>query len=321
MLDSLSENAIIDLDAWLQTATGIYVRDWEQAHLNALTADIFGFHALQIGLPQIATLQSNRMPYRWLTDKRIPPPSMLTGGGEADACSDGYADGEAGADAADEGENEADAGAGTSIGKAIPVVVSHDFTELPFASQSLDLVVLPHLLEFAAEPHQILREVERVLIPEGQVIICGFNPTSLWGMRQAAARLTGGSFLPRDGEFISLSRLKDWLKLLNMEVERGQHGCYAPPCATQKWLQRFGFLEQAGARWWPYFGAVYVLRAIKRVPGMRLIGPVWNKRPAASRQAVPATNKTGNTYDRQLRQLQPLRDKLLNQKRDARTDG
>lgn len=262
--EAAPQSAIIDLGAWLQSDTGIYVRNWEQAHLNGLTADIFGFHALQIGLPEICTLQANRMPYRWLTDKRIPPPREINEMGET-------------ADSAG----------------AIPVVVSHDFTELPFASQSLDLVVLPHLLEFAAEPHQVLREVERVLIPEGQVIISGFNPSSLWGMRQAMTRLTCGTFLPREGKFISLPRLKDWLKLPNMEVWRGQFGCYAPPFSTKKWLDRFGFLEPAGTRLWPYFGAVYVVRAIKRVQGMLLIGPVWNKRPAASARAVPANNHAG----------------------------
>ncbi|RXZ33272.1 class I SAM-dependent methyltransferase [Oxalobacteraceae bacterium CAVE-383] len=312
MLDSSSakapQSAIIDLGAWLQSDTGIYVRDWEQAHLNALTADIFGFHAVQIGLPQICTLQANRMPYRWLTDKHIPPQRQAgditpeAGAGQRFSCG-----------AADDPDAE-----------AIPVVVSHDFTELPFASQSLDLVVLPHLLEFAAEPHQVLREVERVLIPEGQIIISGFNPASLWGMRQAASRLTGASFLPRDGEFISLPRLKDWLKLLNMEVGRGHFGCYAPPCATQKWLHRFGFMEPAGTRWWPYFGAVYVVRAIKRVQGMRLIGPVLNKRPAASARAVPAANRVPTAQNSQLMQGLhglPERQSDNQTEREARTDG
>jgi SAM-dependent methyltransferase len=323
MLDSSSEkaeqapqSAIIDLGAWLQTDTGIYVRDWEQAHLNALTADIFGFHALQIGLPEICTLQANRMPYRWLTDKHIPPPRDAGKISKGEALPAPRIRVSCGAgDAADDNIGEADANANAN---AIPVVVSHDFTELPFASQSLDLVVLPHLLEFAAEPHQVLREVERVLIPEGQLIISGFNPASLWGMRQAAGRLTGASFLPRDGEFISLPRLKDWLKLLNMEVGRGQFGCYAPPFATEKWLHRFGFLEPAGARWWPYFGAVYVVRAIKRVQGMRLIGPVWNKRPAASARAVPATNRTGHAGG--MHRIQE-RSSDNQTEREARTDG
>jgi SAM-dependent methyltransferase len=161
------EKSIIALDAWLETPAGVYVRNWEQARLDALTADIFGFNAVQIGLPQVNALQANRMPHKWLSDTHVPTIQR-------------------------EG--------------APPVVVVHDFAELPFASQSLDLVVLPHVLEFAAEPHQVLREVERVLIPEGQLIVCGFNPASLWGARQAAGRLTGAHFLPLDGEFISISR-------------------------------------------------------------------------------------------------------------------
>jgi SAM-dependent methyltransferase len=162
---------------------------------------------------------------------------------------------------------------------------------LPFASQSLDLVVLPHVLEFAEEPHQVLREVERVLIPEGQVIICGFNPASLWGARQVLGRITGSPFMPRHGEFISLPRLKDWLKLLSMEVNRGHFGCYSPPCATEKWLRRFSFMEKAGDRWWPVLGAVYMVQAIKRIRGMRLIGPAFTRNPAKAPKGVPVTNR------------------------------
>ncbi|MBB3211575.1 SAM-dependent methyltransferase [Herbaspirillum sp. Sphag1AN] len=250
---SAQQAAVTDLDSWLQTPIGNYVRAWEQKHLDALTADIFGFNAVQIGLPQIEALNANRMPYRWLTDTAMPLVSQ--------------------------------------DGRAIPQVVAHDFSELPFATQSLDLVVLPHVLEFSAAPHQVLREVERVLIPEGQVIICGFNPISLWGMRQGVGRLTGAHFLPQDGEFINLPRLKDWLQLLNMEVNRGHFGCYAPPCTTDKWLQRFDFMEKAGDRWWPYLGAVYIVQAIKRVKGMRLIGPAWQKQKVKVPKGVPATNR------------------------------
>ncbi|MGV8900014.1 MAG: class I SAM-dependent methyltransferase [Burkholderiaceae bacterium] len=244
-----SEKSIIALGSWLDTPAGEYVRAWEQARFDALTVDIFGFNAVQIGLPQINTLKANRMPHRWLTNTCMPKQS------------------------------------------ALPITLLHDFAELPFASQSLDLVVLPHVLEFAQESHQILREVERVLIPEGQVIISGFNPASLWGMRQVLGRLSGAHFLPQNGEFISLPRLKDWLKLLNMEVSRGHFGCYVPPCKTNQWLQRFAFMEQAGDRWWPYLGAVYVVQAIKRVKGMQLIGPVWNKKPMQARNSVPVANK------------------------------
>jgi SAM-dependent methyltransferase len=256
MVDASSENSIIALDPWLETQAGSYVRAWEQSRLDMLTVDIFGFNAIQIGLPQIKALRANRMQSKWLTDTHLPKDCRAV--------------------------------------DSTQIVVVHDFAELPFASQSLDLVVLPHVLEFAAEPHQVLREVERVLIPEGQVIVCGFNPASLWGARQVTGRMTGAHFLPLDGEFISLPRLKDWLKLLNMEVNRGHFGCYAPPFATEKWLNRFSFMEKAGDRWWPYFGAVYMVQAIKRVTGMRLIGPAWRKQPAKSAQGVPVIDKMHN---------------------------
>jgi SAM-dependent methyltransferase len=254
-MDHPSEKPIIALGSWLSCHAGNYVRTWEESRLNQLTADIFGFNAVQIGLPQISGLQDNRMPNKWLTDTRLPQSDQ------------------------------------------VPIVAVLDFAELPFASQSLDLVVLPHVLEFATEPHQVLREVERVLRPEGQVIVCGFNPASLWGARQAAGRLTGAHFLPQDGEFISVPRLKDWLKLLNMEVNRGHFGCYAPPCTTDKWLNRFAFMEKVGDRWWPYLGAVYIVQAIKRVKGMRLIGPAWKKQMVKVPHGAPVTNKARKTNE------------------------
>ena len=136
-----------------------------------------------------------------------------------------------------------------------------------------------------------LREVERVLIPEGRLIICGFNPASLWGARQMLGRVGGSYFLPRAGEFISMPRLKDWLKLLNMGASQSHFGCYAPACRTEKWLHRYAFMDNAGARWWPYLGGVYIVQAIKRVKGMHLIGPAWNKKTVTAPSAVPATNK------------------------------
>lgn len=235
---------------------------WEQQRLDALTADIFGFKALQVGFPQVDALRANRMQHRWLSDMSEPSVS----------------------DESDElGQS------GKSDKRRVSVV--HDFAELPFASQSLDLVVLPHVLEFAAEPHQILREVERVLIPEGQVVISGFNPASLWGMRQGIGSITGAHFLPQFAEFISLPRLKDWLKLLNLEINRGHFGCYLPPCKSDKWLRRFAFLEKTGERWWPYFGAVYIVQAVKRVRGMTLIGQTWSRIAPRVRRTVSVANK------------------------------
>ena len=251
------QNCNIDLDGWLKQPSGIYVHDWEQAVLDKLTADIFGYNAVQIGLPQFDFLAASRMPNKWITNNAVQP------------------------------------------GARYPIAMLHDFEDIPFESQSLDLVVLPHVLEFAEEPHQILREVERVLIPEGRLIICGFNKASLWGARQFMGRFAKHYFLPRSGDFISQLRMRDWLKLLNMEVDHAHFGCYAPPLNNQKWLQRFHFMENAGQRWWPYLGAAYIVQAVKRVKGMHLIGPAWKTKKVGVATVVPATNRHHSTQSEQ----------------------
>jgi SAM-dependent methyltransferase len=166
-----------------------------------------------------------------------------------------------------------------------------DLHRLPLAGNSVDLVVLPHVLEFDANPHQILREVERVLVPEGSVVVTGFNPYSLWGAKRSLARRA--QLPPFGGSYISVPRLKDWFALLGLEPHAGAFGCYAPAVTQEKWLRRFRFLDAAGDRWWPIGGAVYIIQAIKRQVGMRLITPVWNDRKARAKAALlPVAQRT-----------------------------
>ena len=240
-----------ELAQWLETPPGRYLLDWEQAQLDRAVADLFGFHALQLGLPELEALRANRMPHRWL------------------------------------------AGDGANGAAAIRAVALHcDTDALPFPERSLDLVVLPHTLELARDPHLTLAEVERVLVPEGRVVILGFNPASLWGLRQRAGRLRqrlggrGPAYLPRAGDFIGYLRLRDWLRLLSFEVEGGRFGGYRPPLAGARWLERFAWMDRVGDRWWPVFGAVYMLVAVKRVRGMRLVGMAPRERTKT--QAAPA---------------------------------
>ena len=175
--------------------------------------------------------------------------------------------------------------AGNQIGNNVRLIC----TELPFDCDSLDLVLLPHVLDFSEHPHQVLREVERVMIPEGNLIISGFNPRSFWGLRRA---LGNKQSYPWSGNFIALPRLKDWLELLGFEVVGGRFAAYAPPFNQTKWLERFSFMEKAGDRWWAVRGGIYFVHAIKRVPGMRLLKPSWNK--GLVRKLMPATPKLNN---------------------------
>jgi SAM-dependent methyltransferase len=213
------------LTEWFETPKGAYVLGWERAQFDSAVEDVFGYNALQIGLPGIDFLRANRIALR------------------------------------------------VTAGLAPGCGLRADPNHLPIASQSMDLVVLPHVLEFDPDPHQILREAERVLRPEGQIVIAGFNPVSLWGLkRKLGGKRTG---YPWCGDFIGLLRLRDWLKLLGFELNGGRFGCYAPPVSQAMWLQRFAFMEKAGDRWWPICGGVYVVRAVKRVQGMRLVTPAW----------------------------------------------
>lgn len=172
-----------------------------------------------------------------------------------------------------------------------PVDLRSDFRDLPIASTSADLVLLPHVLEFAEHPHQVLREVARVLRPEAQVVISGFNPFSLWGWRRIFHH---GRDFPWRGRYIPLMRVKDWLALLGFEIIGGQMACYAPPSRQQKWLDRFKFMEEAGDRWWPIGGGVYFLQAVKRVRGVRLIMPKWSDRLAPAKRLAPSPHRVGD---------------------------
>lgn len=253
--------AIIGLAEWLRTPAGRYLLAWEQQHLDHAVADIFGFHALQLGLPELDGLRANRMPHRW-----------VSGDGSRLYASD----------------------AGVMAVKSATVALYCDFDALPFDNQSLDLVVLPHVLELALDPHRTLREVERVLRPEGRVVIVGINPTSLWGLRQRLGHMRlsiglggrGPLFLPSESDFIGYRRLRDWLRLLSFEVEAGRFGCYKPPVGSDRWLARYKWTEALGDRWWPVFGAVYSLTAVKRIRGMRLVGLVRQER--VQPKAAPA---------------------------------
>jgi SAM-dependent methyltransferase len=192
-----------------------------------------------------------------------------------------------------------------------------DFDALPFDSQSLDLVVLPHALERARDPHQALREVERVLMPEGRIVILGFNPGGLWALRQSLGRVLRGLglargrplFMPSEGELLGYWRVRDWLRLLSFEVEEGRFGCYRPPFESQPWLDRFGWMEATGGRWWPVLGAAYMLVAVKRVRGMRLVGLIRRQRvPAKAASAIVRRTTTTTTSSSQQHDLDAFID-------------
>jgi SAM-dependent methyltransferase len=260
---------IIGLHHWFETPPGRYLLAWEQARIDEAVADMFGYHSLQVGMPLLDGLRANRMPHRWLALDEWPQP--------------------------------------LPEGTGTPHLLAHAVA-LPFPDNSLDLVLLPHALELSHDPHTALREVARVLVPEGRVVITGLNPVSLWGLRQQRQhlyrRLAGGRgrlFLPDVGEFIGPWRLRDWLRLLNFELDAVQYGCYRPAVRTERWLQRTAWMDGVGERLWPILGASYFMVGIKRVHGMRLLEPSWRSTRMRATATVPLArrgagshHKTGN---------------------------
>ncbi|MDR0563908.1 MAG: class I SAM-dependent methyltransferase [Azoarcus sp.] len=243
---------------WLKTPLGQYLIAWEQARLDTLLANIFGYNALQIGLAETDLLRSNRMPLH-LCAGEVParnaaaPPTSL-------------------------------------------IDVPCNPAALPFASASLDLAVLAHVLEFSDTPHQLLREAERVLVADGNIIVCGFNPYSLWGRRRKQEAW------PWNGKYYSAAKVRDWLTVLGFEVQSCQYGGYVPAVESSEWLARWKWLDRVGRRCWPICGAAWILHGIKRVHGMRLIQPKWREKCARAKNLAPVARKlsgnkkTGETW-------------------------
>jgi len=125
-------------------------------------------------------------------------------------------------------------------------------------------------------------------------VILGFNPWSLWGLRSALG--PSRREVPWNGRFLSLLRVKDWLALLGFEVSAGRLVAYAPPINSPRALRRFGFMEPAGDRWWAVGGAVYMLQAIKRVRGMRLLMPAWQEQKDAREKALAGAKRQGVSH-------------------------
>lgn len=266
---------IIGFTDWFKTPPGEYLLAWERERFDQAVADMFGYHALQLGLSELDGLRSNRMPHKWLALQ----------GADTGLASDP--------------QPPAVGGAGATARQAtssLRVALLTDLAVLPFPENSLDLVLLPHTLELSSDPHATLREVERVLVPEGRVVISGLNPASLWGLRQRRAHFyqrlgSGDLFLPEAGEFIGYWRLRDWLRLLSFEVESGQFGCYRPAVNSRASLVRFSWMDKVGERWWPIFGALYFLVAVKRVRGMRLLEPSWKAQKTTASTPVAIANQ------------------------------
>lgn len=165
---------------------------------------------------------------------------------------------------------------------------------LPVESDSLDAVLLPHTLDYTDRQHAILREVDRVLRSNGHVVILGFKPLGLWGLR----RLVPGAGMPPGADYlISERRLRDWLQLLDMRIQSASHYFFHWPLpgnkarGSKKW-------ERRGQAWWPELAACYMLTAQKRVSTLTQVRPLWRRKPqVVAGLAEPSTRVSRIRFD------------------------
>lgn len=152
--------------------------------------------------------------------------------------------------------------------------VRAELSRLPFESNAVDAVLLPHTLDLADRPHDCLREAHRVLRAEGRMIIVGFKPFGLWGLRRL---LSGRRFPPAVNQVLAERSLKDWLQLLDMRIMDHQRFFFRPPFDR---LGRTGTGRDSefSERWWPELGACYLLQARKRAVAMTPLKTDWRKR-------------------------------------------
>lgn len=162
--------------------------------------------------------------------------------------------------------------------------------DLAVATDSVDVAVLHHCLDFTLNPQRILREVSRVVIPGGKIVIVGFNPWSLWGVWRLFKRHSAN--VPWCGRFLSPYRLSDWLGVLDLHVDGYESTQFGLAVAPTRFPGLNGWLNRFGAHWWNHMGAAYVMVATKQVSRLTPVRPVV--RPAKP-TLIPIPLKTQPT--------------------------
>lgn len=152
---------------------------------------------------------------------------------------------------------------------ASPKIVGQSH-QLPFSENSIDGFLLANELDFAQDPHEILREVDRVITQSGYVIISGFNPLSLAGIAKYLPVKRDNKL--HDARFFTSYRIKDWLQLLGFEIVEQRQIMFSTLFFEQRWDYAKN-IQQYLSTYFPWCSAVYVILARKRVMPMTAIRP------------------------------------------------
>jgi SAM-dependent methyltransferase len=153
--------------------------------------------------------------------------------------------------------------------------IEGDFREVPILTGSMDLVMLPHTLEFMDNPRQLLAEACRIIKPEGLIVISGFNPYSAWGLRRS---LNGNKkSMPWGANFIPPQKVKHWLRLSDFAMEKHEAILFTPPVNHPGLHKKLHFLEKFGNRFFKGVGGAYILVARAKVIPLTPIRLKWKQ--------------------------------------------
>ena len=165
--------------------------------------------------------------------------------------------------------------------ETMPPIIA-EFDRLPFATESMDLVILPFVLSQHPNAHAVLREAQRVVCGYGQLLVLDLNPYSLWRVR--AKRLQAATGCQHE-QAMTPRRLADWLQLLDMQPDLSRYINYLPLCQNRQQAQKWQWLEAAGNRWWPQAAAMYAMLAVKQTVSLKPLNQ-HNKRPERDNEVV-----------------------------------
>jgi SAM-dependent methyltransferase len=162
--------------------------------------------------------------------------------------------------------------------------IESEFYELPIASGSIDLVLLPHTLEHLDNPRHLLFEACRTVKPDGHIIIFGFNPLSLWGVKKS---FSDHKKEPWSANFILASTVKNWLTLAEFQIVQNKNLMYRPPVHSQSIYKKLKWLEWIGNTFRLPVGGIYMVMAQNKSIPLTPIKMRWKQQLSGIRSTIP----------------------------------
>lgn len=242
------EQQLEQLQSWYRTVEGAYVLAELRQLVTAMTEDVFGYYALELGL----MVEDCHL----LSESRIGTQIKLS--------TNPYS-------------TVAD-----SITKA---------EALPIGFNEIDLVVGCHVLDYAHSPHHVLREIERVLVPEGHCVLISFNPWSLRGLGQAWNYLRR---VPDRPAMYTKRRIRDWFGVLGFEMLETHTLGFRPALSSDNFFKHLAWIDRLGQKYQLPLGSVQIIHVRKQVSRLIPIKPMV--RPAKKRLSPGMAVNTTSTH-------------------------